>query len=484
VPKQIFADKAVAAAMRKSLKIQKSKIGHGQAGLGSYFVDLADKMLKRNGRIGIVLPINASAGTSWRKVRNLWAQEYHDVVVVTIADSDIENCSFSADTSIAECLIIATKGKSANTGRGLFVCLHRRPKSQLEALEVAKQIHQLNEIHQLEDGTIGGNSVKVGDEIVGYAIDASLIQVNKAWPVTRVKDMGAVQSAYQLANSQLWLPRQEKAVELPVCSLSEIAIIGKRILDIKDDAGRKIFEVEKKALETANYPCLWHVKSDAQRAMVVVPDSHAMPGPNSTDQIAEMKTWNGRCHYNSFLQFNANSLAVMFTEHNTIGVNLIPNIVFKNKSYDYVWTLWGNSTLGLLCHWMHSGKQQQGRGIIRKESLGSLPTLDVRQLAPFQLTTAQLIFDELKYQRMLPFNEMVDDPVRQELDRRLVSDVLGFEERTHPEIHEGLALLRAKLRDEPSIHGDKKSKCDLEAEAQDLHLLSKDLNAEQSELPL
>ena len=107
------------------------------------------------------------------------------------------------------------KGKSANTGRGLFVCLHRCPNSQLEALEVAKRIHQLNDIYQLEDGTIGGNSIRIGDEIVGYAIDAPLTPVNNAWPVARVKDMVIVQSAYQLANGRLWLPRQEKPLELP-----------------------------------------------------------------------------------------------------------------------------------------------------------------------------------------------------------------------------------------------------------------------------
>ena len=131
-PKHIFADKKVAAEMRKSLKAQKSKIGHGQAGLGSYFVELADKMLKRKGSMGIVLPASALATTSWRKVRNLFAQEYHAVVVVTIADADIKNCSFSADTNIAECLIVATKGKSTDTGRGIFVCLNRLPNSELE----------------------------------------------------------------------------------------------------------------------------------------------------------------------------------------------------------------------------------------------------------------------------------------------------------------------------------------------------------------
>ncbi len=481
-PKHIFADKKVAEEMRKALKGQKSRIGHGQAGLGSYFVDLADKMLKHKGRMGIVLPAAAPATTSWRKVRALFAQEYHGVVVVTIADPDIKKCSFSADTKIAECLIIATKGKSTDTGRGTFVCLRRRPNSELEALEIAKQINQLKEIRQLEDGTVGGNSIKVGDEIVGHAVNAPLTQVNDSWPVTRVKDLVVVQSAHQLINSQLWLSHQDKPVKLPICSLSKIATIGKRILDIKDDAGGKAFDVEKGSIETADYPCLWHVKSEIQRAMVVVPDAHALPRPNAIEKVAEIKTWNGRCHYNSCIQFNANSLVVMFTEQNTIGVALIPNVVFKNKNYDYAWTLWGNSTLGLLCHWMHCGKQQEGRGIIRKESLSSLPTLDVRKLNPFQLAMAESIFHELKHKRMLPFNEMVDDPVRQELDRRLLSEVLGFKKDTYPDVHKGMDLLRAKLCAEPSIYGTKNSKSDLEAEAQKLELQDENLAPVQDEL--
>lgn len=83
---------------------------------------------------------------------------------------------------------------------------------------------------------------------------------------------------------------------------------------------------------------------------------------------------------------------------------------------------------------------------------------------------------------MLPFNEMVDDPVRQKLDRLLLSEVLGFGEDTHPEVHGGLALLRKKLCAEPSIHGNKKSKCDLEAEAREL--LREDSTAVQGELLL
>ena len=206
VPKTIFADKKAKSAMGESLKLQKSAIGHGKAGLGSYFAELADKMVKQNGRIGIVLPEITLAGTCWNKVRELWRQEYHNVIVVTIADAKTKNCAFSADTDMAECLVIAAKGRTEQTGRGLFVCLNRRPISELEALEIAKDIHNLKDIRQLEDGIIDGNPIRIGKEIVGYAIDAPLAQANSAWPVSRVKDMTVVQIAHQLAKGKLWLP--------------------------------------------------------------------------------------------------------------------------------------------------------------------------------------------------------------------------------------------------------------------------------------
>ena len=85
---------------------------------------------------------------------------------------------------------------------------------------------------------------------------------------------------------------------------------------------------------------------------------------------------------------------------------------------------------------------------------------------------------------MLPFNEMENDPVRQELDRLLLSEVLGLGEKTHPEVHRGIALLRAKLSAEPSIHGGTDSKCDLDAEARKLQLQSESSDTEQVELSL
>ena len=84
----------------------------------------------------------------------MWAEEYHDVLVITIAHEDIKECAFSADTGMAESLVIATKGKRKNTGHGTFVCLKRCPNGELEALEIAKEFHKLKNIRQLDDDTL------------------------------------------------------------------------------------------------------------------------------------------------------------------------------------------------------------------------------------------------------------------------------------------------------------------------------------------
>lgn len=171
---------------------------------------------------------------------------------------------------------------------------------------------------------------------------------------------------------------------------------------------------------------------------------------------------NSRAHYNLGLQFNANSVLALFTEKPTFGVSLIKNVAFENPRYEIAWTLWCNTTLGLLCHWVHSNKQQQGRGMVSQLTLYTLPTLDVRCLAAGALANADQIFDEMKHKRMLPFNEADRDVVRHELDRRFLTDILGI---TSGDVHSAMHRLREKLCAEPSIHGGKKSRCDLEAEA-------------------
>lgn len=198
--------------------------------------------------------------------------------------------------------------------------------------------------------------------------------------------------------------------------------------------------------------------------MVVLPDAHAFIRPHAEAKAREILARNSKVHLNIDLRFNSHSLLVAFTEQEAIGVDSMPNVVFKEKGvYDYVWTLWSNSTLGVLCYWLICGKQQAGRGRSSKAVLDSMPTLDVRQLSGAALANAERIFNELKHQKMLPFNQIDEDPKRHELDRLLLSEVLGITEAERPDVHEGLTLLRKMLCQEPSIHGGKKSKVKLNA---------------------
>ena len=459
VPNTIFGDQnpIVAEQMRNTLRKIKNTIGNVSAGFGSYFVDLADRMLKSNEQsiMGFVLPITVLTSPDWEKVRNLWARQYHNLVVVTIADAKTEDCSFSADTDMAECLVVATKGKAENTGRGTFICLYRRPGSHLEAVEIARDIQNLQNIRRFEEPPIAGNSIKFGDEVVGSALDCPLT-LTDPWATARVKELSLIQSAHHLVNGNIWLPKQPTPLKIPMTTVGEMAEVG---FDSNKITGKNgAFDIVKTYSNEDRYPGLWHVKADAQRAMMVQPDCHCIIRSDYWDEAQQVLSRNSRVHHMAKLRFNANSLAVLFTERDAIGVNTLPNVAFTDPDYDYVWTLWGNSTLGLLCYWMHGNKQHSGRGQIRLTALRAMPTLDMRKLEETALQNAKRIFEEIKYKRMLPFNQMDEDPVRWELDRLLLSQVLGFTEDTHPKIHEGLRILRERLCKEPSIHGGKQGK--------------------------
>lgn len=456
VPKTVFGDKdaKIAKEMRAYLGKIANSLGNINAGLGSYFVELANKMLANEGVMGFVLPIPVLTSPDWQKVRDLWARKYHHVTVITIADAQIRDCSFSQDTKMAECLVLAVKGRADTTGRGTFVCLDRRPDSYLEGVEIAKAINALQNVKGFEEPPIGGSPITVGEGKVGHALNCPL-QSEPLWVAARVKDFSLIQSYHHLKSGNLWLPGQAQSACIPMTTVGQIATVHSYD-ERKNSSGP--FEIEKGHSPPDLYPGLWALNSENQRAMVVQPDCHATIRSGQWDKAQQVLAKIGRAHHNAKLQFNANSLAVLFTERPAIGVNLRPSVAFENNLFDYVWCLWGNSTLGLLCYWAHSSKQQTGRGQIRLKALRSMPTLDVRQLDETALQNATDIFEAMKHEKMLPFNQMDEDAVRQKLDGRLLAEVLGFGEETHPEVHEGLRLLRERLCAEPSIHGAKKSR--------------------------
>ena len=304
--------------MQTILKKKVTHVTDGQAGLSSYFVELAHRMLKSKGTMGFILPATVLASPTSQKLRDMWATEYHDVVVITIAEAKGFDCAFSADTDMAECIIVATKGKGGNTGRGKFVCLNQRPKSLLEAFEITNRIIRSNGTYQLEDTPSGGDPIKVGEEILGYMLDCPLPR-GEGWVAVRVKSMAVLQSARRLKKGRLELPLQdlqETVTEIPICQVGDIATLG--LAEV-----RGVFrKVEGFQPNEDGYACLWNAKSEVQRSMLVLPDSRSIPVPNAETKVQNRVDRNSRTHYNMMLRFNSNSVIVLFTEKPAIGPNL------------------------------------------------------------------------------------------------------------------------------------------------------------------
>ena len=77
--------------------------------------------------------------------------------------------------------------------------------------------------------------------------------------------------------------------------------------------------------------------------------------------------------------------------------------------------------------------------------------LDFRALTDKQLRKAEAIFNEFRDKELKPAFLADADPNRALLDRRVVCDLLGFDEETYV----GVRRLAAKWCAEPSVHGGK-----------------------------
>ncbi len=462
VPKSTFQGsdrpKEEQKLMQAALKSKNTSVTDGTNGFVSAFIDLADKKLRDGGTMGFILPLTVLRSPTTQELRDIWANEYHNVVVITMAQAKAEDCTFSADTTMAECIVVATKSIGENTGRGKFVCLADKPHSSLESVEIANRINRSKETRRLEDVPNGGDTISVGNTNSGLMLDCP-IKDGVPWIATRARSMALLQMANKLTIGKLHFPMSRETLPIHICQVQDIARVGSA--DSYRQKDGPFIMVEDYEPNSDGYDALWKVDAPLQRAMMAAPDSTAIPRSNNNAMVKRVLDCFSRTHYHINLRFTSNSVISSLTEKPSIGVRSMINVLLNNSRDEITWTLWCNSSLGLFCHWAHSSKQQMGRGTLRQQTLETLPTLDVRELSDEALANADAIFERLKYKRMLPVNECAHDPVRKELDRYLLTEILGI---TSDEVLKSMQTLREMLCAEPSIHGGKKSKCDLDVE--------------------
>ena len=433
----------------------KGTCAHGYAGIASWFVALADRMVREDGKIALVLPMTAMQGSSWRKVRNTIASSYEDVIVLTIATARQEDQSFSADTGMAETLIIGRRTSNGNSRRGIFVSLKKRPNNEMESVVIARAISEIvfnGCMKRLEDGPYGGETLIVGEQHLGEIINAPL-ESYMPWSAAGISDFSVVQTARELSNGLIWLPRMTKqhALNVPIVPVGEIAQTGMSDKDMVGSGERTAFERRQITSNIPTYPFLWNHDAKRETRLVVAADSEGRVKRGKGNRADEIWNTRSHAHHSRDFRFNSQPLAVAFTEDQTIGGRSWPNVKFDNRAHEIAYSLWGNSTLGLMLYWWHSSRQQAGRGSMPVTAIRTMPTLDVTQLSSDQLAVAEQIFEDFRDRELLPANEAYRDVSRQELDRRVLVDLLGLPDT----VLEPLDVLRLKWCSEPSVHGGK-----------------------------
>ena len=426
-------------AMRQKLKKTAGMFSSGHAGLASNFMDLGHSKLRDGGVLALVIPFAFVRGKSWNRARKALHANYSDVHVTSIAASGSTTRAFSADTGMADCLVVATKRAGGNP-RARFSNLTARPSTLLEAAVGAKKAR--------------------GKAVLGDILNAG---------TAGVRSMGLIEAARSLEARKLRLPRQVQAVDLPMVTLGTVATRGLVDRDINGgptDAaktGPPQGPFKKRPIrsgEVPTYPMLWAHSADRERKFVVLPDSCG--DPRLDDEARAAERWNSaasRLHANRDFRLNSQSLAMCVTPEKCLGGRAWPNIVPGEERHEIPLLLWCNSTLGLLMHWWKGTRQQLGRASMTITAIPDLPVLDPRTLTSNQVDHCHAVFENFRDRSLLPANEAYRDETRKALDRALlfgITSVLQLD----PGLEEGLELLRKQWCAEPSVHGGKGNRID------------------------
>ena len=465
--------------MRRALQRSRGSgaLGGGNAGLAADFLDLALRKLTPNGALALVLPLSALSGVDWQAARTALRDQFDELTVVTVAGAKSDDSSFSADTGMADCLIVAARNGAQvdrpRVERARFIVLDARPGSAQEGALLAAEILRASangSVAQLEDPT-SSTTLSLGGTTYGSIVDAPLPD-GGGWPIAGVADLQLAAAAHNLAGTGAFplLFHDAADLRIPITPLGAIAQRGPYHMDIKgkntDGTARGPFNITRPPrVPVPTYPVLWKHDAKRERTLQIEPDAQGEVINGATDEeraailrkTPEIWATATRAHYNRDLRFNSQSLIAAMTERPCIGGHGWPSVIFADAAHEYAFTLWCNSSLGLLLHWWSANKTQSGRGRTTVTAIPNIPTLDTRTLTDDQHAAAREAFEAMRNHRFLPFDQIDEDPARAELDRRLLVDVLGLPDSLCEE-GGSIDLLRRKLAREPQIHGGKKSR--------------------------
>ena len=442
------------AIAKRTSALLKGTSANQMAGHASFFTVLADRMVSPGGRIALVLPVTALFGESWREVRRMLSSKYEIEFVVSSHDPAL--LSMSYDTAIAEALLVARRLREGEhpSGRGRFVNLWRAPYQETDALALVRAVNAAASMPLLRsDGPpVGGNPLVVGGEQWGEVLDGPVGE--GSWTSARWRRVVTGQFASALERGEVWIGDGTRiAGAVPIAAMGDVCHVGPQDRRIRGSIG--VFDAYHGWNGDAQFPAIWSLDSSVHQSMSSEPNAWLAPKPGHDHQPVWSQA--GTLQITRDVRYNAQRIMTTCTSIPTLGVRAWHTLSVNEDDplirsrLEIALGLWCNSTLGMLLHANHSNSAQEGRGQGNKGMLESLTTLDVRKLKAWQLDEAQAIWQDFRDRKFQSFHRCAVDPVRIQLDERIVGDLLGLGEDAVASV----TRLRQLLASDPSIHGSK-----------------------------
>ncbi len=425
------------------------RAGHGNAGLASNFIDLAHAKVKPGGVIALVMPSAFCNGTSWSAARKLLEDCYREVEIISISATDATGRAFSADTGMAEILVIAARRDdddcASDNNTVNWVSLTHRPRSIPEAVEIGKAVHSF-------DAKARSARLRIGKDRVGGLVRAGMDDGGCA----HVFEQDVSEAAMTLSRGELVFPRIGRSFEVPTTFLGELGQRGPLSRDINgrnsDDSPRGPFDWDETPEGyRPTFPMIWRHDAKRETRLVVQPDSQGRVRHGCEERAATIWKTASRLHFTVDFRLNSQPLASCLTPEPCIGGRAWPSFKLDNPDWDPAAVLWANSTLGLIGFWWLGTRQHPGRSVLSPSRLPGLATLDPRQLSNKEIAAARDIFEYFADEDFLPANEAWNDPTRIALDKAVVIELLGWPKS----VLEPLEVLRWQWCAEPTVHGGK-----------------------------
>ena len=444
-------------------EIHKKKFGvsvkNGNAGMGTDFFDIAHAKLKPGGTAAFVLSASMPTGAGWQKLRDLLSSDYENVSIVSISAGKQQETSFSSDTSMAEILLLATKRQAkledcSEDQAWNWISLHHRPKSMAEALLIA------NSITETPFG-IGVSEHYLGDSPWGH-VTVCKRHISPAM-VNNLDLLDALITLFSSETHALQIVRSNKTVELPLCRLGDLGTQGPIDRDVvwsKRDPKRAPFNVQNHSGSKTDFPILWSHSKNKEKRLIVPTDKKGRVVKGNEDKAEKIYKTATHLHFTRDFTLTSQPLAACLTNDSSIGGRAWPSFTLHPKNSERVekmeWVypvlLWSNSTLGLMAFYITGTRNQKGRSSITLSRLPELLVLDPRKLSEEQLSKAENIFKRLKDKEFMPANMSDRDPTRQELDKAVICELLGYPK----EVLERLEILREQWCNEPHLYSQQR----------------------------